>query len=72
MQENNLAPPKPEALGKLFGVDLKPKPPSQSFQMPNLEQLNEDEFDEEERSFSQPLQATIPGLPNPQMMPSLT
>ena len=55
MQENNLAPPKPEALGKLFGVDLKPKPPSQSFQMPNLEQLNEDEFDEEERSFSKPL-----------------
>ena len=29
MEESNLIPPKPEALGKLFGVDLEKKPVDQ-------------------------------------------
>ena len=52
MQETNLAPPKPEALGKLFGVDVEKKP-SPGFKMPSLQQLNDkwkDEYDDEEDS----------------------
>ena len=53
MKETNLAPPKPEALGKLFGVDVENKP-SPGFQMPSPQQSNDkwqDEYDDEDDSL---------------------
>ena len=65
MEENNLAP-KPEALGKLFGVDMEKKPES-NLQMPNLAQLDKD-YDDEDDFDNAP---SLAGLPNPFNMPSI-
>ena len=56
-KENNVHIPKTKAKKLIWKV---------------LSSMPIDVFDDDEGSFSQPLQATFPGLPNPQMMPSLT